>query len=317
MHNRLAQSKNLKFPVYLKGNSLDIQRLRAFGNLPIIVANVTGIKTLLDPKTRSWDGLSVPFLEFLLYVHTPRGNDTDNIYGLWAYVNIIDRDACDDSWQKCIVDTQRVSTINEDLDFFCNPAFRWAVSVTTFLELDYDHFVGPISTTLTMIQEDGSVPQMPPGSQREGDPTGNWFIVLPPGPCDYEAWQRRSHPDIMHVSLATFGAVIHTMSLLGCKNVMLDKVAVPRAERRQAQRAGLPETVTYDLVLKPHPRSRYAADPDAVPTHHKKQHLCRGHFAHYDEEHKLFGKYVGKFWIPPHVKGSSEIGIVRKDYIVP
>src|SRR5258708_34832504 len=43
-------------------------------------------------------------------------------------------------------------------------------------------------------------------------------------------------------------------------------------------------------------------------------HICRGHFAHYTEDKKLFGKYAGTFWVSQHVRGSQQTGIAAKDY---
>lgn len=48
----------------------------------------------------------------------------------------------------------------------------------------------------------------------------------------------------------------------------------------------------------------------------KALHICRGHFATYSPEHPLFGKYVGTFWRPDHVRGSTEQGTVISDYSV-
>lgn len=44
------------------------------------------------------------------------------------------------------------------------------------------------------------------------------------------------------------------------------------------------------------------------------KHVCRGNFAHYTEENKLFGKYVGMFWRPMHIRGNAKHGIVGKEY---
>lgn len=50
------------------------------------------------------------------------------------------------------------------------------------------------------------------------------------------------------------------------------------------------------------------------------RHVCRGHFAEYGPEFSkglLFGKYAGRFFIPPHLKGDKKNGIVEKDYAIP
>ena len=48
----------------------------------------------------------------------------------------------------------------------------------------------------------------------------------------------------------------------------------------------------------------------------KALHICRGHFVTYTPKHPLFGKYVGTFWKPDHVRGNAKNGIVLKDYKV-
>lgn len=47
-------------------------------------------------------------------------------------------------------------------------------------------------------------------------------------------------------------------------------------------------------------------------------HLCRGHFATYAEDRPMFGRpgAHGSFWIPQHVRGSADQGIVVSDYNV-
>ena len=45
-------------------------------------------------------------------------------------------------------------------------------------------------------------------------------------------------------------------------------------------------------------------------------HSCRGHFRTYTPEHGLFGKVAGTFWIPPHMRGNADHGVVVKDYEV-
>jgi hypothetical protein len=44
--------------------------------------------------------------------------------------------------------------------------------------------------------------------------------------------------------------------------------------------------------------------------------IVRGHFSTYSEERPLFGKVAGTFWIPCHVRGTVEEGVVASDYQV-
>jgi hypothetical protein len=48
----------------------------------------------------------------------------------------------------------------------------------------------------------------------------------------------------------------------------------------------------------------------------RARHICRGHMATYTEERPLFGKYVGTYWIPAHVRGDKKHGEVIKNYSV-
>jgi len=45
-------------------------------------------------------------------------------------------------------------------------------------------------------------------------------------------------------------------------------------------------------------------------------HICRGHFKHYSSAAPLFGHYVGTVWCPQHLKGSEDIGVIKKDYLI-
>jgi len=49
---------------------------------------------------------------------------------------------------------------------------------------------------------------------------------------------------------------------------------------------------------------------------HRALHICRGHFATYGDDNPLFGKHVGTFWRPMHVRGDKAAGEVRKSYKV-
>ena len=47
-------------------------------------------------------------------------------------------------------------------------------------------------------------------------------------------------------------------------------------------------------------------------------HAVRAHYATYTKERPLFGKYVGRFYVPAHFRGKPENGFVTKDYkIIP
>lgn len=46
------------------------------------------------------------------------------------------------------------------------------------------------------------------------------------------------------------------------------------------------------------------------------EHLVRGHFKTFTPENPMFGKYTGTYWVPFHMRGKREHGVVDKDYEV-
>lgn len=106
-----------------------------------------------------------------------------------------------------------------------------------------------------------------------------------------------------------------------CKNVeIVESEEIPyKVRRKQELKLGAPVTRFRELVIDPTRTQRQVIDtrPSTTPDKPSKSlHICRGHFATYTEDRKLFGKLVGSFWIPAHVRGSDDVGTVYKDYNV-
>ena len=116
--------------------------------------------------------------------------------------------------------------------------------------------------------------------------------------------------DMMHVPLLT-------LAFMNCKNV--NRIDVSHAENpkpKVARRNRLPETKFYTLAIGPMVdvlRSEGRSEATGIT---KAMHICRGHFAHYTPDKPLFGRYVGTFWRPMHVRGNEAVGKIVKDYEV-
>jgi hypothetical protein len=105
------------------------------------------------------------------------------------------------------------------------------------------------------------------------------------------------------------------ISFCHCKNVAVrteDKPATLTA--RQIKNGHRPLTFKI-LEITPMKHVLSQAGAGAQTGLKRALHICRGHFAHYEEK-GLFGKYRGRFWIPQHLRGSGEAGLVVKDYAV-
>jgi hypothetical protein len=108
-----------------------------------------------------------------------------------------------------------------------------------------------------------------------------------------------------------------SLSLLGCKNVSLSaRENDPKQVRRAIKRHGNQSHGYRYHVLVVRPAGA-RSDAPSVEIGAMPRHVCRGHFAEYGPEFNkglLFGKHAGRFFIPPHLKGKAENGIVEKDY---
>lgn len=110
---------------------------------------------------------------------------------------------------------------------------------------------------------------------------------------------------------------LFALSLLHCKNVATtDNAPNSWQQMKHARRGGKAPLVTYK-TLDVGPMRQLLRNEGQSETNGLKKalHICRGHFANYDEK-PLFGKYTGQFWVPAHVRGSLSEGTVMKDYRV-
>lgn len=111
--------------------------------------------------------------------------------------------------------------------------------------------------------------------------------------------------------------VMDTLQILGCRNVSLSpRNNDPKDTRIAAKRhGGNPDYYKYHVLVVRPPGARSDAPSQEIGT--MPRHVCRGHFAEYGPEFNkglLFGKYAGRFFIPPHLKGDKGNGTVEKDY---
>lgn len=110
-----------------------------------------------------------------------------------------------------------------------------------------------------------------------------------------------------------------SLMLMDCKNVSLAaRDNTPRHARIAAKRhGGNPDDYRYHvLVVRP---AGARSDAPAQELGTMPHHVCRGHFSEYGPKYGkglLFGKYEGRFYVPPHLKGDKKNGTVAKDYEV-
>jgi hypothetical protein len=151
------------------------------------------------------------------------------------------------------------------------------------------------------------------------DPNGTMIKESRQFVVDLEVSRRNGEEKVKESCRIFCGLACDTLSLLGCKNISLktndnDPQQVGRAIKRHG---GTPESYRYHtLVVRP-PGSKPGTPGQDIGI--MPRHVCRGHFSEYGHEFNkglLFGKYSGRFYIPPHVKGDKKNGIVEKDYVI-
>lgn len=145
------------------------------------------------------------------------------------------------------------------------------------------------------------------------------------GEWDDHIWaESLPESDESRASLMAFATItLLTFTFLNCKNVIVtdnDGRHANRQERRAAERRGDPPLVTYK-TLQIEPMKKVLATEGDIERNGlaKALHICRGHFAEYGPEFgkgKLFGKYEGRFYVPAHVRGNADQGVVHKRYNV-
>jgi hypothetical protein len=117
----------------------------------------------------------------------------------------------------------------------------------------------------------------------------------------------------------TVNSALHILGLgisfCHCKNVVRQEQVADRGERWH-RRTGIPTIKQYTLEIGPMRETLRREGRSEEVGIGRALHICRGHFANYTPDHPLFGKYVGTFWRPDHVRGKKEHGEVIKDYAV-
>lgn len=110
-----------------------------------------------------------------------------------------------------------------------------------------------------------------------------------------------------------FIPLLHSLALLGCRNVKTTEAIAPRQLRRQVMRTHGVALCSYHIVTIGNNKSKSQARPDGGG--HRGISICRGHFKTYDE-HGLFGSRKGTWWWQSTARGGYEDGVTVRDYVL-
>lgn len=150
-------------------------------------------------------------------------------------------------------------------------------------------------------------------------PTSHLMVTMQD--TERKEFGEESAKDMLDTLASSFGIpAFFAISLAHCSNVgQVEQQGryASRQERRLAERRGDPPPHKYYTLeiggMTKHLNGEGNAKRDGLQ---RAMHICRGHFSTYTEDKPLFGKYSGRFWVPAHVRGSSDAGRIIKDYRV-
>jgi len=114
--------------------------------------------------------------------------------------------------------------------------------------------------------------------------------------------------------LAYYYSIVATTAIdfTHCKNVKTVERQHKSRSSIKAKRKREP-TFTYRTIELP--GNQYASKSESDGgTRDLALHRVRGHVRTYTEDSPAFGKLAGRFWVPAHIRGSIDSGLVMGDY---
>ena len=132
--------------------------------------------------------------------------------------------------------------------------------------------------------------------------------------CDREDRNISVVSNIEDIHLINYFILSKFLSFLSCKNIKIVDIEPPEKLQMERARMDKPPLVSYKILELNDISKSKTRVLGKTGLWSNRIHLCRGHVREYTKEHPLFGKYSGRFWVAPHVRGNKELGAVKKDY---
>jgi hypothetical protein len=143
-----------------------------------------------------------------------------------------------------------------------------------------------------------------------GSDQGGGILIVPEKYIEPEKRKIWANPQLLFVPFMT-------LSFCHCKNVTIEQHQLTKGKNSSKKEKNSKASYKYYTLIIDHIKETIKKEGSVEQTGLKKAlHICRGHFATYTAEAPLFGRLMGTFWKPMHVRGRAEHGIVSKDYMV-
>lgn len=179
---------------------------------------------------------------------------------------------------------------------------RWWVICKCFYEVDKTILMAP-GMPIFYIGKDGHFLKLMPNGQLAVRKVSKYV-------SEKSLIERMNEmiPSFLHISFLS-------LCFTHCKNVGLteNKPAL-QMQKKSINTGKHPFAKYYVLEIDPMKKILNSKGKAQETGLKKAMHICRGHFATYGDEAPLFGKHVGTFWKPMHIRGLAKKGVVAKDY---
>ncbi len=126
----------------------------------------------------------------------------------------------------------------------------------------------------------------------------------------------KSENEVMNHIMHSYAYLHAFLNILSCKNIMTElETPNKKIQQKRATKGKLPLVSFYTLKIINVGHGKGSTD-SKKDLWSNRIHFCRGHMREYSVNAPLFGHLFGRFWIPPHVRGDKNKGIIIKDYEV-
>ncbi|WP_321392223.1 hypothetical protein [uncultured Desulfuromusa sp.] len=135
----------------------------------------------------------------------------------------------------------------------------------------------------------------------------------------YRSYVKESKQD--DLSIAKEGAsqlslLNFCLMLINCLNITTEENPPPEKLNKKRKKNKKQEMFSYKTLRLVLPQKEKICDSIGSDSNFDNRlHLCRGHFKTYSENNPLFGKYSGRYYWHPQIRGNKEKGLVTKDYV--
>lgn len=101
---------------------------------------------------------------------------------------------------------------------------------------------------------------------------------------------------------------------MNCNNLSLERTSLGSRLIKKRRKRGQPTGLDYCRIVIGDKYKRQWEKSSGVSA--TRFHAVRGHLATYTPDKPMFGKYVGTFWKPSHVRGDKDLGRINHEYHV-